>query len=176
MFDITQNNAITVSCRLCHRNGHVETVTMSGPRDESGNKNSLQQSGSTVSYLMRYTLKAALGIAAGDKEEDDDGHGSELSEKDKEKIFKEAKSLVSSAKTPEELTDIWQSARNNGLLGSLMLVHLGKICGEKKDELLVSGKKVPPQPEPPAPYEPPADRTPEPPDKQPLRTRPKLFK
>lgn len=159
IFDIAQKDTITVSCRLCHRNGHVETVTMSGSRDDSGNKNSLQQFGSTVSYLMRYTLKAALGIAAGDKEEDDDGHGSEMSEKDKEKVFNEAKILVPAAKNPEELASIWESARDSGLKGSVMLVHLGKICAEKKAELLTTGEKVPP----PAP----TDRAPEPPVQQP---------
>lgn len=170
IFDISQKDIITVSCRLCHRSGHVETVTMSGPRDDSGNKNSLQQSGSTVSYLMRYTLKAALGIAAGDKEEDDDGHGSEMSERDKEKIFNEAKILVPSAKTPEELAGIWESARDNGLKGSIMLVHLGKICAEKKAELLATGGKM----SPPVAPEPPTDHAPEQPERKPTRTRPTL--
>lgn len=39
-------------------------------RDESGNKNSIQSIGSTVTYLQRYTLKAGLGLAAAS---DDDG-------------------------------------------------------------------------------------------------------
>lgn len=171
VFDISQEGpTISVTCKICHRDGHAEGVKMSGGKDDSGSKNSIQQIGSTVSYLMRYTLKAALGIAAGDKEEDDDGHGSEMSEKDKEKVFNEAKILVPAAKTPEELASIWESARDSGLLGSMMLVHLGKICAEKKAELLAAGGKV----SPPAPPEPPADRAPEPPAQQPLRPRPTL--
>ena len=43
---------------------------MSAGRDDSGNKNSIQAVGSTTTYLQRYTLKAALGLAASD---DDDG-------------------------------------------------------------------------------------------------------
>ena len=64
---------ITVTCIVFHRGGHFEKNTLIGPRDESGKKNSLQQIGSTLSYLQRYTLKAALGLAASN---DDDGKDS----------------------------------------------------------------------------------------------------
>lgn len=67
------NEPITVTCILSHRLGHSEENTLSGGRDDSGNKNSLQQVGSTITYLQRYTLKAALGLAAGN---DDDGRAS----------------------------------------------------------------------------------------------------
>ena len=36
---------------------------MSGPLDESGQKNALQQAGSSVTYLQRYTLLAATGMS-----------------------------------------------------------------------------------------------------------------
>lgn len=64
------NEPITVTCIVSHRLGHSEENTLLGPRDDSGNKNSIQQVGSTLTYLQRYTLKAALGLAAS---EDDDG-------------------------------------------------------------------------------------------------------
>lgn len=63
---------ISVTCILEHRDGHSEENTLVAPRDESGTKNVLQSIGSTVTYLQRYTLKAALGVAAA---EDDDGAG-----------------------------------------------------------------------------------------------------
>ncbi|MGY3535375.1 ERF family protein [Bradyrhizobium sp. USDA 4452] len=65
---------VSVTCVLSHRDGHFEETTLHAGRDESGNKNHIQGVGSTVTYLQRYTLKAALGLAAA---EDDDGHGSE---------------------------------------------------------------------------------------------------
>jgi hypothetical protein len=65
-----QANWITVTIVLAHRDGHSEENSMSGPSDTSGNKNPLQAIESTVTYLQRYLLKAALGIAAG---HDDDG-------------------------------------------------------------------------------------------------------
>ena len=68
------NEPITVTCIITHRQGYFEETTLSGPRDESGNKNAIQQVGSTLTYLQRMTLKAALGLAAA---EDDDGRKSE---------------------------------------------------------------------------------------------------
>ena len=68
------NEPITVTCIITHRMGYFEETTLAGPRDDSGNKNALQQVGSTLTYLQRMTLKAALGLAAS---EDDDGQKSE---------------------------------------------------------------------------------------------------
>jgi len=59
-------------CRLAHRDGHTEEVELFAAFDESGNKNTIQSIGSTATYLQRYTLKLALGLAAA---KDDDGRG-----------------------------------------------------------------------------------------------------
>jgi len=64
------NQPIVVTCIIEHADGHHEENTLTAGRDDSGNKNSIQQIGSTVTYLQRYTLKAALGLAAA---ADDDG-------------------------------------------------------------------------------------------------------
>lgn len=63
------NEPIVVTCIIAHREGHSEEITLSAGRDDSGNKNSIQAVGSTLTYLQRMTLKAALGLAASD---DDD--------------------------------------------------------------------------------------------------------
>jgi len=68
--DAVPNQPITVTCIVSHRFGHSEENTLSAGRDDSGNKNSIQAIGSTITYLQRYTLKAALGLAASN---DDDG-------------------------------------------------------------------------------------------------------
>jgi hypothetical protein len=68
------NEPVTVTCIVSHRSGHSEETTLTAGRDESGSKNSIQSIGSTVTYLQRYTLKAALGLAAST---DDDGGASE---------------------------------------------------------------------------------------------------
>jgi hypothetical protein len=56
--------AVTVTCIVSHRDGYSEETTLSTGIDESGNKNATQGIGSAVTYLQRYTLKAALGLAA----------------------------------------------------------------------------------------------------------------
>ena len=67
------NEPVTVTCIISHRDGHFEENTLSAGRDDSGNKNPIQAIGSTVTYLQRMTLKAALGLAAS---EDDDARAS----------------------------------------------------------------------------------------------------
>lgn len=64
------NEPVEVTCIVSHELGYSEENTLSAGRDDSGNKNSIQQIGSTITYLQRYTLKAALGLAAA---RDDDG-------------------------------------------------------------------------------------------------------
>lgn len=64
---------ITVKCTITHVNGYSESTTLSAAPDSSGGKNSIQAIGSTVSYLERYTILAATGLASTDM--DDDGVG-----------------------------------------------------------------------------------------------------
>ena len=61
---------IRVTCVLTHARGHSERVWLQAGRDDSGNKNSIQAVGSTITYLERYTLKAALGLAEADQDDD----------------------------------------------------------------------------------------------------------
>ena len=61
---------VVVTCIVSHRDGYSEETSLSGSPDQSGNKNNFQAVGSAVTYLQRYTLKAALGLSA---EIDDDG-------------------------------------------------------------------------------------------------------
>jgi hypothetical protein len=61
---------LTVTCILFHEDGHSEENSLTGPNDTSGSKNAIQSIGSAQTYLQRYTLKAALGLAAS---ADDDG-------------------------------------------------------------------------------------------------------
>lgn len=61
---------VSVTCILSHRDGYSEETTLQAPVDESGNKNPIQGIGSTITFLQRYTLKAALGLAVS---HDDDG-------------------------------------------------------------------------------------------------------
>ncbi|GGA81861.1 hypothetical protein GCM10011385_40110 [Nitratireductor aestuarii] len=78
-FRTEQNDKITVTCVLSHKDGHSEENSISGPADTSGNKTAIQAIGSTLTYLQRYTLIQSLGLASA---EDDDGqsHGKSAEE------------------------------------------------------------------------------------------------
>lgn len=73
------NAPVMVTCVVSHRDGHFEETTLTAGRDDSGKKNAIQQVGSTITYLQRYTLKAALGLAAS---ADDDGRSSDQAEEE----------------------------------------------------------------------------------------------
>ena len=64
---------LEVTCTIRHVLGHTESVALGGPPDTTGSKNAIQARGSTLSYLERYSLLAATGLAA--KNQDDDGAG-----------------------------------------------------------------------------------------------------
>lgn len=68
-----EGGKITVTCTVTHARGHSKSVEMSGAPDGSGAKNAIQQVASTTTYLQRYTLLAATGMAT--KGMDDDGSG-----------------------------------------------------------------------------------------------------
>lgn len=67
---VQDEKLIRVTCVLSHEAGHSEETTLAGPADATGNKNAIQSIGSTLTYLQRYSLVQALGLAAA---EDDDG-------------------------------------------------------------------------------------------------------
>lgn len=64
---------VVVTCILTHEKGHKESTELPGEFDNTGKKNALQQMGSTITYLQRYTLKMITGLAEAD--DDDDGKG-----------------------------------------------------------------------------------------------------
>lgn len=104
-WEVKQEGAlIHVACTITHRQGHSESVSMQAGKDDSGKKNQIQQIASSVSYLQRYTLLLATGLATHDQV-DDDGAGTTdttLADKWLEEVKK--------AKTAEALQATWQSA------------------------------------------------------------------
>ena len=68
-----EGGLIRVTCILTHERGHSERTTLQASPDATGAKNAVQAIGSTVTYLQRYTLLAATGMATA--EQDDDGAG-----------------------------------------------------------------------------------------------------
>ena len=65
-----EGNRVRVTCVLSHRDGYSEETSLEATEDHSGNKNAIQAIASASTYLQRYTLKLALGLAVSN---DDDG-------------------------------------------------------------------------------------------------------
>jgi hypothetical protein len=64
-------NKISVTCKLLHVAGHLESVELWSVNDGSGGKNSIQAIGSANTYLQRYTLLAVTGLSTSDMPDDD---------------------------------------------------------------------------------------------------------
>jgi len=102
----TDNAAVTlVTCIVSHRDGHSIQNSLPATRDETGNKNINQAVGSAVTYMQRYTLKAALGLAAA---KDDDARGSTAPETQSEYLMRWT-ALMREATDDVELKTQWQA-------------------------------------------------------------------
>ncbi|WP_217589805.1 ERF family protein [Burkholderia sp. GbtcB21] len=71
-----EGGMISVTCEITHKLGYSKSITLEAGLDQSGGKNNIQAQASTITYLERYTLLAATGLAVKDKSYDDDGAGS----------------------------------------------------------------------------------------------------
>ena len=78
---------IKVTCVLTHELGHSERVTMQAGADATGSKNAIQAIGSAVTYLQRYTLLSATGLAARDQDNDGKDTGETISTEQKEELI-----------------------------------------------------------------------------------------
>jgi hypothetical protein len=94
---------IRITCIVSHCDGHIEKTWIEAEADSTGAKNSIQAIGSTITYLKRYTLEGALGLASG---KDDDGKQSK-SESDYTKGLIAAVKELDKVKDFSELEKIW---------------------------------------------------------------------
>lgn len=81
-WDITKDDRdwIEVTCIIEHVLGHSKRVSLGSAPDAGGAKNAIHARASTVSYLERYTLKAATGLAeSGDDDDAAAGAGEPVS-------------------------------------------------------------------------------------------------
>ncbi|WP_276483599.1 ERF family protein [Paraflavitalea pollutisoli] len=106
------NGKLKVVCLVSHRDGHTETTEMEAGVDATGGKNDIQQKGSTHTYLQRYTLIGALGLATADEDNDgettkpgaSDNQSKELTE---EEMLAQWKELVKGATSRFQLTQLY---------------------------------------------------------------------
>lgn len=78
------NGQITITCVVTHALGHSESVSLTAAPDDSGKKNAIQKVSSAATYLERYTLLMATGMAT--KGMDDDGRAAYATTEEPETI------------------------------------------------------------------------------------------
>ncbi|MGH9369691.1 MAG: ERF family protein [Thermoanaerobaculia bacterium] len=101
-----EGNKITVTCILTHELGYSERTPLSAEPDNSGGKNSIQAIGSTVTYLQRYTLLAATGMASADQ--DDDGKMATVKKQDDDPALVPWRKKFADAGAMSALQAVWK--------------------------------------------------------------------
>jgi len=108
----TEGGRVTVTCRVTHKAGHTESVTLDAPLDDSGGKNNIQALGSAITYLQRYTLIAILGLATEDQDDDGAAAGMNVAIAS-EKILDGLLSKLDAAKTDADCLALWRIGRDS---------------------------------------------------------------
>lgn len=126
-----ENGGVKVTCIITHGDGHFEETSLSGAPDGSGNKNGFQAVGSAVTYLQRYTLKAALGLSA---EVDDDAQGAAPRPDQKQKDTPEPPKFDPRAAADRLTTAIRRRKGDRPALAELWS-HEKQTLGELPDDL-----------------------------------------
>ena len=101
---------IEVTCSIRHKQGHSEAVSMGGPPDAGGAKNAIQSRASTVNYLERYTLLAAIGTSAAGEDTDANAPTANRSESMSDQEFIDHQTNIENAPTLEELHRFYLAA------------------------------------------------------------------
>jgi hypothetical protein len=118
---------IEVTCTIRHVLGHSETVSMGAPPDAGGAKNVVQARASTITYLERYTLKAACGLA----EQGDDTDGNFGSVKLNENAYADHLAAIDGASDEKSLgsafSKAWRAAETINDMAAM------KRFGERKE-------------------------------------------
>lgn len=116
----------TVTCMLMHEAGHIETLTMGGPPDDSGSKNPLQEMQSSATFLMRHSLLAITGTAQAGN--DNDGRGARGYREDEGDAVGDAK--------PSELDALRVAGRAEAMKGMKPLTEWwGKLDAKQRNQM-----------------------------------------
>lgn len=120
---------VRVTCVITHELGHSEEEsTLEAGADQTGGKNNLQAYGSTLTYLERYTLLAACGVAVKGQDTDAIAPLEGLDQ---------ALKAIAEAPDTSALQNIYKNAANMALLAKngKAIVTLAEARDKRKKEL-----------------------------------------
>lgn len=135
-----EGGMVRVTCVLTHVLGHSERVPLQASPDQSGSKNSIQAVGSTVTYLQRYTLLAATGMAVQDQDDDGrQGKGNAMADNVKADFL----AAVDMVEMPEQWDKLWAQILAASTAAGDIAAHeeLRAAMAKRKREMLKKGAK-----------------------------------
>jgi hypothetical protein len=115
-----------VTCTIRHILGHSESVAMGAAPDNGPGRNAIQARGSAKSYLERYTLLGATGLAAAGQDDDGNGDGGKTEGMDASEfdrymgLIESAANLVTLQKLFTEGYVAAQKVKDQGAMKQLM--------------------------------------------------------
>lgn len=119
---------VHVTCLVSHAMGHEEPTTLFAAIDIGAGKNHIQAIGSAVTYLQRYTLKAALGLAAA--EYDDDGRSAPDAQKPKPTVPRASASNGAAQASAEQAQPTRQQQTSSISSGHQGPIRIDPLKGE----------------------------------------------
>lgn len=122
---------IKVTCIMTHEAGHSESVSLHSESDTSGSKNSIQAMGSAITYLQRYTLLAATGLAAKDLDDDGKSAGKQPETLSEEQIAN-IKALMTEVNANRDAFMRWAKIKSLDEILACNYVHVIKALEEKR--------------------------------------------
>lgn len=125
---------LEVTCILTHLSGHSEKTTMTAPADTSGSKNPVQERASTITYLQRYTLIGALGLATANM--DDDGRKGAVASPPPEEAAKDLPPVPEGTDTKTPKPEV--AGKTDFEKQQQLLDYLKEICGTHDVKVLTA--------------------------------------
>lgn len=132
-----ENNKLKCTCFISHRAGHTETSVMESVKDSSGAKNAIQQTGSTQTYLQRYTLIGALGLSTAEQDNDAKTSEPKVTELTKEELAQWEES-IKEVKNKSDLTKLY--TKNKKTVDLTPAIQA--LMKAKQDELKIESDRV----------------------------------
>jgi hypothetical protein len=125
---------IIVSCVLTHKLGHSFSTSLTASADTSGKKNPIQAMASAVTYLQRYTLLLATGLATHDQEDDDGKDAGAASPRHVEGVLQDLMSDVQHAADDAAVIAVWT-------IGKKILAGLGDTTASTEFRAAVAARR-----------------------------------
>ena len=110
---------IEVTCTIRHEMGHSEAISMGGAPDKGPARNAIQARGSAITYLERYTVLAATGMAVAGQDDDGQGAGPKMGDQEYLPHLENIENAATTDELKKFFTNAYQAADKAGDKGAM---------------------------------------------------------